>query len=75
MRLAKIIFLVALLYFAFWIGQLSISKKFIKKVFQIRVAQKYDAYFQLPELVNFPKDTIFIELPVPTDTLIVLLKK
>jgi len=75
MRVAKVIFLIGLLYFSFWVGQLSISKKFIKKVFQIRVAKRYDAYFQLPELVNFPKDTIFIELPVPVDTLVVLLKK
>jgi hypothetical protein len=73
MRLVKIIFLVALLYFAFWLGQLSISKKFIKKILQIRVV-RYDAYFQLPELVNFPKDTIFIELPSPVDTLVVLVK-
>jgi hypothetical protein len=74
MRLAKIILIIGLFYLAFSFGQLSISKKFIKKVLQIRVV-RYDAYFSVAELVNLPQDTIFVELPVPTDTLVVLLKK
>jgi len=74
MRLAKIIFIIGIAFLSFFLGQISIAKKFQNKVLEIKT-RTYNGYFIVRELVYYPSDTIPFELPIPTDTIILLVKE